>query len=91
LQGASEEPFLLVLPRNPSPWHCEQDSFATAIVSERFHSKFTNISSRCYSKFAPNVPLINFYHFTIAAHYSFIHEVFQLKEVLQNAGVPVLT
>jgi len=32
--------------RNPSPWHCEQDSFATAIVSERFQSKFTNVSSR---------------------------------------------
>jgi hypothetical protein len=44
LQGASE-PLLPVLPRNPSPWHCEQDSFATAMVFERFQSKFTNILS----------------------------------------------
>jgi hypothetical protein len=44
LQGASG-PLLPVLPRNPSPWHCEQDSFATAMVFERFQSKFTNIPS----------------------------------------------
>jgi len=49
LQGASG-PFLLVLPRNPSPWHCEQDSFATAIVSERFQSKVTNVSSQMFLK-----------------------------------------
>jgi hypothetical protein len=46
LQGVSPR-FLIEVLRNPSPWHCEQASFATAIVSERFQSNFTNVFSRC--------------------------------------------
>jgi hypothetical protein len=34
-------PVLLLL-RNPNPWHSAQPSFASAIVSERFQSKITN-------------------------------------------------
>jgi hypothetical protein len=40
LQGAPK-PVLWLL-RNPNPWHSAQPSFASAIVSERFQSKFTN-------------------------------------------------
>jgi hypothetical protein len=48
LQGSSG-PGLLVL-RNPSPWHCVQDSFDTAMVSEWFQLKLTNL-------FLPNLTL----------------------------------
>jgi len=41
LQGSSG-PGLLVL-RNPSPWHCVQDSFDTAMVSEWFQLKLTKL------------------------------------------------
>jgi hypothetical protein len=61
LQGVS--PFLTELLRNPRPWHREQASFATAIVSERFQSNFTNVSPGNGLN-TQDVPELNFSRFT---------------------------
>src|SRR5580658_8948424 len=73
LQGASG-PCLVVLPRNPSPWQCVQVSFAAAIVSERFHSKFTNVSSRL---------LLNLHKFT---EFNFSHLIDTLRNITRISG-----